>query len=122
MKVEEYMREDGSIPYKIWFDSLDPQAAAKVTTAKYRLEAGLISAVKWFGPLGEYRIDWGPGYRIYLTREGDELIILFGGGSKKRQQTDIENATELLREYKSRKKALAAEKTQSDKKGKRRRI
>ena len=38
IRVEEYLREDGSNPYKAWFDSLDPRAAAKVTTAKLRLE------------------------------------------------------------------------------------
>ncbi len=40
MKVQEYIREDGSNPYQKWFDSLDPQAAAKVTVAIARLELG----------------------------------------------------------------------------------
>jgi putative addiction module killer protein len=83
MKVQEYLREDGSSPYQTWFDSLDAQAAAKVTVAKSRLELGNTSNVKWFKGIGEYKIDWGPGYRIYLAQEGEELIILFGGGTKK---------------------------------------
>jgi putative addiction module killer protein len=41
--------------------------------------------VKWFDGIGEYRIDWGPGYRIYLAQDGADLIILYGGGTKKRQ-------------------------------------
>ncbi len=45
----------------------DPHAAAKVTTAKIRLELGNTSSVKWFDGMGEYVIDWGPGYRIYLA-------------------------------------------------------
>ena len=68
MQVEEYIRPDGSIPYKEWFDSLDAQAAAKVATAKLRMELGNTSSVKWFAGIGEYVIDWGPGYRIYLAK------------------------------------------------------
>ena len=102
--VEEYLREDGSSPYKAWFDSLDAQAAAKVVTAKLRLELGNTSSVKWFDGIGEYIIDWGPGYRVYLARDGDALIILFGGGTKPGQQRDIERAKELLAEYKARKR------------------
>src|SRR5450759_5185556 len=60
-KVEEYLRADGSNPYKIWFDSLDAQAAAKVVTAKLRLELGNTSSVKWFAGIGACVIDWGPG-------------------------------------------------------------
>jgi len=83
--VEEYLREDGSNPYKRWFDSLDARAAAKVSTAKLRLEMGNTSSIKWFSGLGEVVIDWGPGYRVYLARDGDALIVLFGGGTKRGQ-------------------------------------
>jgi putative addiction module killer protein len=110
IKVEEYLRADGSNPYKTWFDSLDAQAAAKVVTAKLRLELGNTSSVKWFAGIGECVIDWGPGYRIYLARDGEALIILFGGGTKRRQQNDIDQAKALHAEYKDRKKALAAAK------------
>jgi putative addiction module killer protein len=81
MRVEEYIRPDGTNPYKVWFDRLDAQAAAKVVTAKLRMELGHTSNIKWFAGLGEYVIDWGPGYRIYLARDGDALIVLFGGGT-----------------------------------------
>jgi putative addiction module killer protein len=103
LAVVEYIREDGSNPYRAWFDGLAPQAAAKVTTAVLRLEMGNTSRVKWLGVLGEYRIDWGPGYRIYLAQDGDGLIVLFGGGTKRRQQHDIRRAEALLSEYKARK-------------------
>jgi len=104
MEVSEYIREDGSNPYKKWFDSLDAQAAAKVAVAKARLELGNTSNIKWFAGIGEYRINWGPGYRIYLIQEGKDLIILLGGGSKKRQGKDINQAKELHKEYRTRKK------------------
>ncbi|HYN61354.1 MAG TPA: type II toxin-antitoxin system RelE/ParE family toxin [Rubrivivax sp.] len=103
--VEEYLREDGSNPYKRWFDSLDARAAAKVTTAKLRLELGNTSSIKWFGGLGEVVIDWGPGYRVYLAKDGDALVVLFGGGTKRGQQRDIDQARVLLAEYKARKRA-----------------
>jgi putative addiction module killer protein len=105
--VKEYVREDGSNPYQAWFDGLSAQAAAKVTVAKARLELGNTSAIKWFRGIGEYVIDWGPGYRIYLAKEGDALILLFGGGTKQGQQKSIDQAVALHDEYKARKKALA---------------
>ena len=110
--VEEYLREGGTNPYKSWFDSLDAQAAAKIVTAKLRLELGNTSSVKWFDGIGEYIIDWGPGYRVYLAKDGETLILLFGGGTKRGQQRDIDRAKELHAEYKARKKAKnAAKKT-----------
>jgi putative addiction module killer protein len=105
IRVEEYVRPDGSSPYADWFDSLDAQAAAKVTTAKLRMELGNTSNVKWFAGIGEYVIDWGPGYRIYLAKDGESLIVLFGGGTKRRQQPDIDRAKALHAEYKARKMA-----------------
>ena len=104
MEVLEYIKEDGSNPYKKWFDNLNAQAAAKVTVAKARLELGNTSSIKWFDGIGEYRIDWGPGYRVYLVQDGKNLIVLFGGGTKKQQQKDIKKAIELSKEYKLRKK------------------
>ena len=89
MRVREYIREEGTNPYKKWFDSLDTQAAARISVAKARLELGNTSNIKWFEGIGEYKIDWGPGYRIYLAQDGKSLIVLFGGGTKKKQQADI---------------------------------
>ena len=106
ISVVEYVREDGSNPYKMWFDSLGGPAATKVATATLRLEMGATSNVKWIGGIGEYRIDWGPGYRLYLAQDGDTLIVLFGGGTKQRQQADINRAKALFAEYKARKRAL----------------
>lgn len=104
IRVEEYIREDGSNPFKKWFDGLNPEAAAKVTVALLRMESGNLSAIKWFAGIGEYKIDWGPGYRIYLTKDGETLIILLGGGTKKTQKADVDKAKSLYEEYKERKK------------------
>jgi putative addiction module killer protein len=109
-RLEEYVREDGANPYQKWFNGLDAQAAAKVTVAKARLELGNTSNMEWFRGIGEYKIDWGPGYRIYLAKEGEALIILFGGSTKRDQQKAIDQAVALHDEYKARKKALAVNK------------
>ena len=55
---------DESNPYKHWFDGLSAQAAVKMTVAKLRMELGNTSSIKWFDGVGEYVIDWGPGYRM----------------------------------------------------------
>lgn len=116
IEVQEYAREDNTSPYQAWFEKLDPQAAAKVTTAILRLELGNTSVIKWFSGLGELKIDWGPGYRVYLLKDGQTLIVLFGGGTKATQTKDITKAKALIDEYKLRKKALAASKPKPRKK------
>jgi putative addiction module killer protein len=105
--VVEYVRADGSNPFRAWFDGLSAQAAAKVTIAVVRIGLGNTSRIKWIGTIGECRIDWGPGYRIYLGRDGDRLIVLLGGGTKQRQQSDIERSKAMWTEYKTRKAAAA---------------
>ena len=52
------------------------------------------------------RLDLGPGYRVYFGRDGERLVILLAGGSKKRQQEDIEAAHTLWAEYKKRKREV----------------
>ena len=110
LTILEYVREDGSNPYRNWFIGLSAQAAAKVATAILRLETGNTSRVKWIGTIGECRIDWGPGYRIYLARDSDATIILLGGGTKKSQRGDIERAKASWAEYKVRKAAATRSK------------
>jgi putative addiction module killer protein len=102
-QVKELLRADGDSPFAEWFCSLDALAAAKVRVAVGRVEQGNLSNIEWFRGIGEYKIDWGPGLRIYLAKDGLKLIILLGGGTKKRQQKDIEEAVALWNDYKRRK-------------------
>lgn len=105
MRIEEYLNREGKSPFEAWFLKLDARAAAKVTTALVRLEGGNTSNVKALGSgVHEYRIDWGPGYRIYFGYDGQTLVILLAGGTKKRQQADIDIAKDRWQEYKQRKK------------------
>jgi putative addiction module killer protein len=86
-----------------WFDGLDPQAAAKVTIAMARLEQGNLSNAKSVGGgVLEYRLDFGPGYRMYFGRDGENLVILLGGGTKQRQRQDIVAAHARWSDYKRR--------------------
>lgn len=104
-KATEYLDTEGESPYGSWFNQLNAEAANKVTTAVYRLELGNFSNVEPVGEgVSEYKIDFGPGYRIYFGMDGKELIILLGGGSKKKQNRDIENAQKYWRQYKLRKR------------------
>jgi putative addiction module killer protein len=102
--LQELLLPDNTSPYGIWFNELDSVAAAKVRVALARIEQGNLSMVKWFKGIGECRIHWGPGLRVYLARDGVDVILLLGGGDKHRQQADIDLALERWEQYKRRKK------------------
>ena len=105
MQVLEYLDSAGRSLFGRWFDGLDAIAAAKVTMAVARLNAGNFSNTKGVGTgVLEYRIDFGPGYRIYFGRDGETIVILLAGGTKRRQQDDIAKAQERWADYKRRKK------------------
>lgn len=63
-----------------------------------RIESGLMGDVKFFKGIGELRIDFGPGYRIYFVRRGSVLVILLCGGDKSSQSRDIERALAMAKE------------------------
>ena len=67
------------------------------------LSAGNTARLKWFGGIGEYRIDWGLGYRVYLAPDGERLILLLGGGTKRDRQAGIEREKGLYAEDMARK-------------------
>ncbi len=103
VQVTEYVDAQGRRPFERWFNRLDGQAAIKVTAALDRMGRGIVSNAKSVGAgVLEFRIDSGPGYRIYFGRDGETVIVLLGGGTKRRQQADIETARRLWREYRSR--------------------
>jgi len=102
--VLEYLDSEGSSPFAKWFGGLDATAAAKVTTAVRRMELGNLSNVKGVGAgVFENRIDFGPGYRVYFGKDGQTVVILLGGGTKKQQDRDIAIAQKRWNDYKKRK-------------------
>ncbi|WP_197706397.1 type II toxin-antitoxin system RelE/ParE family toxin [Magnetospirillum sp. 15-1] len=105
--VVEYLDDDGDSPFGRWFDRLDARAAAKVATARVKLAAEQMGNVKPVGEgVSEYRIDFGPGYRVYFGQDGKRLVLLLLGGDRTTQPSDIAKAKTLWQDYKRRKKAI----------------
>ncbi len=106
VEVLEYLDQNGRSPFADWFNGLDAQAAAKVSTAQAKLGLGNWSNVKGVsGGVYERVIDFGPGYRMYFGKDGDKVVVLLAGGTKKRQDSDVTNAKERWQDYKQRKKS-----------------
>jgi putative addiction module killer protein len=100
VEIREYLGSDGHNLFGDWFDRLNSDAARRVTTALYRVGLGNFSNVKGVGAgVFECRIDFGPGYRVYFGKDGERIVILLCGGTKKRQQDDIELAAECWQDY-----------------------
>ena len=103
-EIREYT-EDGRSPFAEWFDDLDSVTAARVDRYIRRLETGNFGAAKVLGEgVSELRLDFGPGYRVYFGRDGKTLVILLGGGSKRRQDADIAAAIARWKRYQLAKK------------------
>jgi len=104
-EIRYYVAPGGERPFAGWFADLAAAARAEVTRAIVRLEQGNFSNVKSVGEgVLEYRIDFGPGYRVHFARDGETLAILLTGGTKNRQQRDIDAAHAYWRDYKQSKR------------------
>jgi len=104
MRVDVYEDEAGWRPFDEWFNALPPEYATKVLLARGRIEAGLTGGLKSVGEgVHEWRIDWGPGLRLYVGFDGSRLVLLLGGGTKRRQQADIRAAQSRWADYLQRK-------------------
>jgi putative addiction module killer protein len=105
LEVHYCVGGNGRSPFADWFADLDSMTRAKVTTSIARIEQGNLSKVKSVGQgVLEYKIDFGPGYRVYFGRDGEVLVILLTGGTRKRQQRDIAAAALYWRDYKRSKR------------------
>jgi putative addiction module killer protein len=101
IEVVEYIDDTGKNSFADWLRKLDSAAFAKVFAAVARLKLGNFGDVKPVGEgVSERRISYGPGYRIYFGRDGQRLVILLAGGTKRGQQRDIDQAKAAWREYK----------------------
>lgn len=107
--LAEFLDEHDRSPFARWLGGLAAPAALKVNTALGRLEAGNTSALKPVGRgVSELRVDFGPGYRIYIGQEGATLVVLLGGGTKARQAGDIAEAQARWATYRARKRRREA--------------
>jgi putative addiction module killer protein len=86
--------------FRLWLDGLRDQAAQRRILVRLRrlAEGNAGDAKSLGGNVSELRIDYGPGYRVYYTRRGGELIFLLAGGDKRTQWRDIETARRLAQE------------------------
>lgn len=102
-RVVEFLDDRGRSPFRRWFERVDPSAAGRVTTALYRMEQGNFSNMRSLGGgIEEYRIDAGPGYRIYLGRPDGCTLLVLGAGIKGTQRRDIEANRMRWRHYRQR--------------------
>jgi putative addiction module killer protein len=106
IEVREYVPAGRSTGiFGEWFLGLDTRARQLVDDAIARMRLGNMGDCRRVGSgVLELRIDSGPGYRVYFGRDGDHLILLLGGSTKRRQQRAIAEAQALWREYKQRKR------------------
>jgi putative addiction module killer protein len=100
IQIEVYTPPSGKQPFITWLEAIDREARQRVNIALARLEDGNTGSLKSVGDgVHEIRLTYGPGYRIYLGREGNRLVILLHGGTKRRQRDDIAKAKELWRAW-----------------------
>ena len=84
-----------------WLTSLrDLRARSRILVRIDRLELGNFGDAKFFKGIGELRIDYGPGYRVYFVRRGDMIVVLLCGGEKSSQPADIRKAVAMAKELK----------------------
>ncbi len=104
LEIKEFI-ENGRSAFSEWYDSLDEVTGVRIDKYIYRLATGNFGSAKSLQEgVFELKMDFGPGYRVYFGRDGNTIIILLGGGSKRRQSADITAAIERWKRYKQSKK------------------
>jgi putative addiction module killer protein len=104
VELQFYQTAARKKPFQEWLlDRRDEQALTRIESRLARLVAGNFGDAEPVGEgVMELRIDWGPGYRVYLARLGQVVVLLLCGGDKRTQQKDIKRAKEYFQDYKTR--------------------
>ena len=104
MKVQIYVTQEQKQPFATWIGKLkDAKGRAVINARIGRLRLGNFGDCKAIGDgVSELRINFGPGYRVYFGKSGEEVVLLLCGGDKDSQPSDVTKAKELWAEYKSR--------------------
>jgi putative addiction module killer protein len=102
-EVVAFRTQDGRVPFEDWLDDLnDKRAAARVLARLARVRLGNLGYCKAVGEgVSELRVDYGPGYRVYLGQKGETLVVLLCGGDKRTQDRDLRRAKQYWREFKA---------------------
>ncbi|HWE84378.1 MAG TPA: type II toxin-antitoxin system RelE/ParE family toxin [Terracidiphilus sp.] len=104
IEIRQYIDRHGRNSFEQWFKDQEGTTRARIVVALERLARGSFSSTKPVGAgVFELRLDFGPGHRVYFGKDGEAIVILLGGGTKKRQQADISAARTLWQEYKHQK-------------------
>jgi putative addiction module killer protein len=106
-EIRNYLTTDNRIPFEEWFISLkDSKAKKRILIRLDRLQLGNFGDCKPVGQsVFELRIDYGPGYRVYLGQVGLTIVLLLCGGDKSTQEQDITKAQSYWRDYEERENA-----------------
>ncbi len=103
-ELRTYITAEGRDLFSSWQNDLrDTKARLAIRRRLNRATAGNLGDHKaCSNGVWEMRIDFGPGYRIYYSLDGDRIILLLGGGDKSSQAADIQRAAERLEEWRNR--------------------
>ena len=100
-----FRTEGGRVPFDEWLcDLSDARAAARILARLVRVRCGNLGDCKPLGDgVSELRVDYGPGYRVYLGQHGQTLVVLLCGGDKRAQENDIRLAKRYWHQFKEKK-------------------
>ena len=104
-ELREFLTETGKNPFRDWLVGLrDIRTRARIRVRLNRVRLGNLGDCKSVGEgVHEMRLDFGPGYRMYLGLDGDVLVVLLCGGDKRTQSRDIDTAKKYWESYRRRK-------------------
>ena len=104
-ELREYLKEDGSNPFQEWLSALkDVPTRARIRVRLNRIRTGNLGDCRSLGDgVHEFKISFGPGYRVYFGNDGPTVVLLLCAGEKKRQSRDIETAKRYWLDYCRRK-------------------
>lgn len=102
MDIKIYRDKSGNEPFEDWLSSIrDKRTLARIDNRLKRVRLGNLGDHRSVGEgVFELRLDFGPGYRIYFGRIGNEVILLLTGGDKSSQARDIAKAKQYWKDYK----------------------
>ncbi|WP_083617991.1 type II toxin-antitoxin system RelE/ParE family toxin [Planktothrix paucivesiculata] len=103
-EIQRYVTPEGRVPFAQWLEAVqDRTVRAKIKFRLDRVEEGNLGNYRSVGEgVFEFKINYGPGYRVYFGQVGFTVILLLCGGDKSTQQKDIQKAKEYWRDYHAR--------------------
>lgn len=104
MDIVTYADANGNIPFRNWLYAMKDKVGQKRIIARLsQVMAGNLGDCKALREgVMELKIDFGPGYRVYLSRQGPVMVLLLCGGDKADQSRDIQQAIDYLNDWKQR--------------------